>query len=535
MKIKSPPAKTRPVIASIILRASALLALAGIPVHALAQEAGDFNATASPKGTAVFQPDWKNIGEHYQIPEWFKDAKFGIFICWGVYSVPAATNEWYARNMYQRGTPDFRYHVKKYGTQDKFGYKDFIPLFKAEKFDATEWVALFKEAGVKYVIPIAEHHDGFAMYDSDHNPWNSVKMGPKKDIIGLLKTATENAGLIFGLSSHRLENSFFFNGGMTFPSDVQDKSISLYGFRLPGAYPDKPNGVKYTPAVSEDFLKHTHELIDKYQPQLIWFDWTVDHITPAFNKFLAYYYNNALDWKKGVVVNAKKGFPNNVQVSDIERGATNALMKYPWQTDTSVSKRSWGYVRADSTKRPRHIVRNLVDIVSKNGNLLLAIGPKADGTIADGQKKVLLAIGDWLKVNGEAIYGTRPWIKFGEGPTIGKSGAFSDGRETAFTKEDIRFTTKGNVLYAIALNWGDTILIKSLNKKTVADAKLLHASLLGAEGGLQWQQTEEGLRITFPGKQIGDYAYAIKLTFDKPVGAHLEPESVDLPFLHGDP
>ncbi|MDR2863048.1 MAG: alpha-L-fucosidase [Puniceicoccales bacterium] len=495
----------------------------------------DFNATASPKGAAVFQPDWKNIGEHYQIPEWFKDAKFGIFIHWGVYSVPAATNEWYARNMYQHGTPDFRYHVKKYGPQNKFGYKDFIPLFKAEKFDATEWVTLFKEAGAKYVVPVAEHHDGFSMYDSAHNSWNAAKMGPQKDIIGLLKAATESAGLVFGLSTHRLENSFFFNGGMTFPSDVRDKSIGLYGFRLPGDLPGKPKGVKYTPAVSEDFLKHTHELIDKYQPQLIWFDWTVDHITPAFNKFLAYYYNSSLDWGKGVVVNTKKGYPNNVQVSDIERGASKTMMKYAWQTDTSVGKHSWGYTRSESNKPPRQIVRNLVDIVSKNGNLLLNIGPKPDGTITEGQKKVLLAIGGWLKVNGEAIYGTRPWIKFGEGPANSKSGAFSDGRETTFTQEDIRFTTKGNVLYAIALGWGDSILIKSLDKKTLADAKLLGITLLGNDGQLQSQQTDTGLRVTFPGKQVGDYAYVIKLTFDKPVGAHIEPEWVDLPFVHGDP
>jgi alpha-L-fucosidase len=500
--------------------------------------ADDATATvnvASPKGTNVFQPDWKNIGEHYQIPEWFKDAKFGIFICWGVYAVPGVTNEWYARNMYQHGTPDFKHHVQKYGPQDKFGYKDFIPLFKGEKFDAAEWVALFKEAGVKYVIPIAEHHDGFAMYDSAHNPWNSVKMGPKKDIIGLLKTATEDAGLIFGLSSHRLENSFFFNGGMSFPSDVRDKSLSIYGFRLPGDLPNRRNGVKYTPAVSADFLAHTRELIDKYQPQLIWFDWTVDHITPAFNQFLAYYYNSALDWKKGVVVNTKKGYPNNVQVSDIERGATKTMMKYPWQTDTSIGRRSWGYIRFESNKSPRQIVRNLVDIVSKNGNLLLAIGPKPDGTITDGQKEVLLATGQWLKMNGEAIYGTRPWIKFGEGPAQSKSGAFTDNREVAYTSDDIRFTTKGNALYAIALGWNNTILIKSLDKKTIADAKLLDISLLGAVGKLQYEQTDNGLRVTFPEKQVGDYAYAIKLTFDKPVGAHIEPEWVDLPFLHGDP
>ena len=187
----------------------------------------DVMSVESPKGTNVFQDNWENIAENYHFPEWFSDAKFGIFIHWGVYSVPAYGSEWYSRNMYQKGSDEYKHHIETYGPQDKFGYKDFIPMFKAEKFDADEWVKLFKEAGAKYIVPVAEHHDGFAMYNSEHNPWNAVKMGPKRDIIGLLKKAAEKEEIIFGLSSHRLENAWFFNGGMEFPSDVQDTTITL--------------------------------------------------------------------------------------------------------------------------------------------------------------------------------------------------------------------------------------------------------------------------------------------------------------------
>lgn len=186
------------------------------------KESYNIDSVASPKGTEVFHPDWKNIADNYQFPEWFADAKFGIFIHWGPYSVPAYDTEWYSRNMYQKDHHVYKHHIETWGPQDKFGYKDFIPLFKAEKFNAEEWVKLFKEAGAKYIVPVAEHHDGFSMYNSKLNKWNAVNMGPKKDIIGLLKEAIEKEGLIFGLSTHRAENAWFYNGGMKFPSDVQD-------------------------------------------------------------------------------------------------------------------------------------------------------------------------------------------------------------------------------------------------------------------------------------------------------------------------
>jgi alpha-L-fucosidase len=487
----------------------------------------NIDSVASPKGTDVFQPDWDNIANNYQFPEWFVDAKFGIFIHWGVYAVPAFGNEWYPRRMYLEGSREFKHHVETYGEHTKFGYKDFIPMFKAEKFDAEEWVALFKKAGAKYVVPVAEHHDGFSMYDSKLNKWNSVKQGPKKDIIRLLKNAVENEGLIFGLSTHRAENEWFYNGGMTFPSDVQDTTITLYGRRSPEE--------KHSEDFAKEWLAHTYELVNKYKPKLIWFDWTVNNsvLMPYFNKFMAYYYNNALDWGVNVVVNTKQGYPTNIQVWDVERGKSGKMMKFPWQTDTSIGKKSWAYVEGEENKTPEQIVHDLVDIVSKNGSLLLNIGPKADGTISDEQKSVLLSIGEWLNVNGEAIYGTRCWKKFGEGKAESTKGSFTDNTATEYTVNDIRFTTKGNDFYAIVLNWGEEVLVKSLNSEAIADSKILNVQMLGSDEKIEWTQTDEGLKLLFPKTKPCGFAYSFKITFDKRIGEHLGSEASDEVMKHG--
>ncbi|MDR1332533.1 MAG: alpha-L-fucosidase [Tannerella sp.] len=488
----------------------------------------NIDSVASAKGTEVFQPDWDNIATHYRFPEWFVDAKFGIFIHWGAYAVPAFGSEWYPRNMYQKDSREFNHHVATYGEHTRFGYKDFIPMFKAEKFDAVEWATLFREAGAKYVVPVAEHHDGFSMYASDLNRWNAAEMGPEKDIVGLLKQAVEAEGLVFGLSTHRAENAWFYNGGMEFPSDVQDSTITLYGRRYARE--------TYTDDVAKEWLAHTYELIDKYEPKLVWFDWTVNNkvLMPYFNRFMAYYYNNALDWNTQVVVNTKQGYPTSVQVWDVERGKSDKMMKFPWQTDTSVGKKSWSYVDGEENKTPEQIVHDLIDIVSKNGNLLLNIGPKADGTITDEQQSILLSIGKWLKVNGEAIYGTRCWKKFGEGETESTKGSFTDNTATAYTSQDIRFTTKGNDFYAIVLNWGEQdVLVKSLNREAVADSRILKVQMLGSDEEIAWTQTDEGLKLSFPGNKPCEYAYAFKISFDKAVGEHLPSEASDEVMRHG--
>ena len=463
---------------------------------------------ASPKGTEVYKPDSASIANNYVVPEWFRDAKFGIFIHWGAYSVPAFYNEWYASRMYDVGSESYKHHIETYGDHTKFGYKDFIPMLKAEKFDADEWVKLFKESGAKYVVPVAEHHDGFAMYNSVVNKWNSVKMGPKRDVVGEIKEATIKSGLHFGLSYHRCEHSWFYTGGTKFPSDVQDSNYkSLYGECLPR--PDVNNTEGSNEESRAGWLAQIYELVDKYQPELVWFDWMVGlkPFQPVVYKFMAYYYNNALDWKKGVVVNTKGGYGDNIQVDDFERSKSAGAKKYPWQTDTSVGDRSWSYLPNEKYKSPNQIIDEFVDIVSKNGNLLLNVGPKPDGTFPPEVHEILGKIGGWMKVNSEAIYETRPWIIASEGEVITGDNT-SDKSDSPYTAQDICFTTKGNDLYAISLDWNPAgVVIHSIK----GDINVKEVSMLGSDEKLSWKQTKDGLQVSFPEKKPTEFAHVLKI------------------------
>lgn len=464
-----------------------------------------------------FQPNWASL-KAYEIPEWYKDAKFGIFIHWGIYSVPAFGSEWYARNMYQQDSAEFKHHVETYGPQDKFGYKDFIPLFKAEHFDPAAWAALFEESGAKFVMPVAEHHDGFPLYDTALSEWNSVNMGPKRDIIGEIAEAVQKQGLIFTASSHRAEHGWFFDGGRNFPSDVQDPlNDGLYG---PGQPQPKDQGDvdegEVDEAFLEDWLARTCELVDKYKPKIVWFDWWIQTslFKPYLQLFAAYYYNRAAEWGEGVAINYKyEAFEEGTAVFDVERGQLSGIRPQLWQTDTSVSKSSWGYTLNQDYKSVDSLIDDLVDIVSKNGVLLLNIGPKPDGTIPDEEQRILREIGQWLSVNGEAIYGTRPWHTFGEGPTNITEGAFTDTARLAFTGEDIRFTVQGDTLYALALAWpGGTLVVKSLALDAREAGQVTKVNLLGYDAELPFEQTDAGLRVTLPPTQIGSHAFAFKIS-----------------------
>jgi len=339
-----------------------------------------------------YQPTWESL-KKYECPEWFRDAKFGIFIHWGVYSVPAFTNEWYPRNMYLKDTKEYKHQLEKYGPMNEFGYKNFIPMFKAEKFNADDWVELFKKSGAKYIVPVAEHHDGFAMYKTALSKWNAYEMGPKRDIICELAEASRKQGLIFGLSSHRIEHWWFMNGGKKFDSDVLDPEFAdFYG-------PAREQNETPSPEYMNDWLMRNLELVDNYKPQLFWFDWWIEQpaMDPYRKSFASYYYNKGIEWNEGVVINYKNlSFPDGTAVYDIERGSSKATRKYPWQTDTSIGKHSWGYADGEENKTSNEIIDILIDIVSKNGNLLLNIGPKPDGTITQEQQDVLLKIANGL-------------------------------------------------------------------------------------------------------------------------------------------
>jgi alpha-L-fucosidase len=471
-----------------------------------------------------FRPDWESL-QKYDAPEWYRDAKFGIFIHWGAYSVPAFGNEWYPRMMYVKDSTEYKHHIETYGPQDKFGYKDFIPMFKAEHFDATTWAELFKKAGAKYVVPVAEHHDGFAMYDSSVSDWTVAKLGPHRDTTGELAKAVRAAGLHFGLSSHRVEHNFFLGPGRTISSDVNDPQYAmLYGpahtwIMNPGGTPLNNDFTYVSRAWTDDWLARSAELVERYHPDVVYFDWWIGQpsIRANLTRFAAFYYNSSLKYGDHVgVINYKDyAMQDHSGVLDIERGQLGDLRALPWQTDTSVSNKSWGYIKDDTFKSPEFIVHQLIDIVSKNGNLLLNVGPRPDGTIPEEVQQVLLEVGAWLNTNGEAIYGTRPWKIYGEGPTKVTAGTFHDTDTAKYTTEDFRFTTKGDVLYVIGLVWprnGEAVIHSVA--PAVGSEPVYSITLLGGEAKVECDQRADGLRVRLPGNPPAKYAYVLRLTFD---------------------
>jgi alpha-L-fucosidase len=469
-----------------------------------------------------FRPDWTSL-KQYQSPAWYDNAKFGIFIHWGVFSVPAFGSEWYSRNMYQPGSKEYLHHIATYGPQAKFGYKDLVPLFTAPRFDPGAWAKLFREAGARYVVPVAEHHDGFALYDSQLSDWTAVKMGPRRDLIGDLSKAIRAQGLHFGLSSHRAEHNWFFDGGRSFDSDVNDpRYADLYGpaqVRLPGK-DDGDVTNDWTPvsqAWLDDWLARTTELIDRYDPDLIYFDWWIAHPTyrGTLPTMLSYYYNHGAA-KGGVVVNYKLGaFPEGAGTLDIERGQLTGIHPTHWQTDTSVSNASWGYIENDTYKSPTFIIHMLADVVAKNGNLMLNIGPRADGSIPDTERNILLTIGKWLRVNGEAIYDSTPWRTYGEGPTEVVGGTFQDIKTKPYTSEDFRFTVRDGALYAIELGWpqGGEAVIHSLKPADGVRA----VTLLANGRKVPFEQRDDGLHLRLPAKPVGEHAWVYRIELSTPI------------------
>lgn len=454
-----------------------------------------------------YKDTWESLSQ-YQVPRWFRKSKFGIFIHWGVYSVPAFGSEWYSRNMYMEGSKEYEHHIKTYGKHKDFGYKDFIPMFTAEEFDAHKWTRLFQAAGAKYVVPVAEHHDGFQMYKSEISKWNSWEMGPKIDYLNALKKCTEEKGMDFGASSHRFEHWFFMGHGKEFDSDVKEP-MERGDFYWP-AMPEGDHGDLFsTPAPSrefiEDWLVRTCEIIDNYQPKVLYFDWWIQHssLKKSLQKLAAYYYNRAVQWGQEVVICYKyDAFLFGTALPDIERGQFAELKEYAWQTDTAIALNSWCYTENNKFRSSEELIQDLIDIVSKNGNLLLNVGPKADGTFSRDDERILLEIGDWLNVNGEAIYDSSPWRIYGEGPTRIVEGAFADSFKKNFTSQDIRFTTAHGNLYVIALKAADdgVYCIKSLGiqdpgKEAHFSGIIDQVSVLGYDGSVRFERLEEGLKI----------------------------------------
>ncbi len=491
---------------------------------------------ALPIPAGPYAPNWDSLRTHYEVPAWLRDGKFGIFLHWGLYAIPGRGSEWYPRHMY--ATPAIiDWHRQKFGPQDQFGYKDFIPLFKAEKFNATAWVDLFKRAGAKYVMPVAEHHDGFAMYDSALTRWNAKQMGPHRDLLGELADATRVAGLVFCLSNHRMENWDFMYPAAGLKTDLFDPAYAdFYGPPQPHAEKPQPGEVfegkaaHQSPAFLEEWLRRNQELVDKYRPQMVFFD---NGVNPrAFDdvklRFAAYYYNRAATWGLAATVTTKADAYLAGTVKDYERGRPTGISEQFWQCDTSIAHNSWGYIDGLILRNAGELIRELVDCVSKNGAYLLNLAPRADGTIPEDQQLRLLQMGEWLRVNGEAIYGSQPWFKFGEGPTEEKVNEKNPGRGitdamlVSFTPQDMRFTIKDSnhdtgtyTLYATLFAWpaDGTVTITSLATDAPGTAGAIESvALLGSSQPLKFTRTAAGLVVQLPPWRPSDFANVLKIT-----------------------
>ena len=462
-----------------------------------------------------FQPTWESLKTH-QDPKWFDDAKFGIYFHWGVLSVPAFDTEWYSRNMYRPGSIANKHHIEKWGPVEKFGYKDFIPMFKAEKFDPDDWAQLFVASGARFAGPVAEFADGFSMWDSQLNEWNAAKMGPKIDVVGALERAIRKQGLKFITTfHHHFQWAWFptFNKNL----DAGDPKYSgLYGPVVSEAAWNFKEKVIYPPSFCRQWEAKIHEVIDKYSPDVLWFDARMGEIPEEYRLgFLAYYYNKAIDWKRDVAVIYKmQDLQPGTGILDFERGRMAKTTPFKWVNDDPINWNSWSYAENADYKSADRLVDELVDIVSKNGNLLLNIDPRPDGTIPEPTRERLLEIGKWLKLNGEAIYGTRPWEIFGEGPTKVVEGSFGEKKIKDFTAEDIRFTRKDNTLYAIILDWpaGSTKIESLKEGQSLWFGRIRSVKMLGINKHLKWKQDSNGLTVQMPGEKPCKYAYVLKIS-----------------------
>ncbi|MBA7658401.1 hypothetical protein ES703_66352 [subsurface metagenome] len=479
----------------------------------------------------TYEPTWESLRTH-TTPRWLQDAKFGIYTHWGVYSVPACgpNGSWYPYNMYREGTEQYKYHVETYGPPSKFGYKDFIPMFKAEKFDAEEWAELFKKAGAQFAGPVGEHHDGFCMWDSQLTDWNAMRMGPKKNVVGELENAIRAQGMRFMIALHHAENWWFFPHWRKEFDTSDPQYVGLYGpLHNQDWAREKPESQSLfqewslQDKPSKDFLEKwlakIHEVIDKYQPDMLWFDFALGFVPEKYRRdFLAYYYNKEKEWGKEVIVTYKDHhLVPGTAVVDLELGRMGELTYHDWITDTSVDDQgAWSYVQEAGFKTVKTLVHNLIDNVSKNGYLLLNVGPKPNGEIPKQAKECLLGIGKWLDVNKEAIYGTVPWIEYGEGPTqMKKTGPFSEQQEVEYTAQDIRFTAKGNVLYAICLGWPEKqVTIKAL--KRLYESEISSVMMLGVNKELKWSITKDGLVVERPEEKPCGHAYVLKIKRSDP-------------------
>jgi len=446
-----------------------------------------------------FAPTYESLAR-YRYPDWFRDAKLGIWAHWGPQSVPMF-GDWYARHMYRQGHKQYQDHLEHYGHPSRAGWKDVIPLWKAEKWDPARLMALYKKAGARYFVSMGVHHDNFDLWDSKYHRWNAVQMGPHRDVVGDWQKAAKAAGLPFGVSEH-LGASFTWwqesHGSDTegpqagVPYDGKDSQYAdLYH---PPAAPGDKEWYSANPAWHREWFARIQDLVDHYQPDLLYTDGGVPFANETGRSLIAHLYNASAARHGGrpEVVYTCKQESKGMWVQDVERGVLKGVSEHPWQTDTSIG--DWFYNRDWKYRPVQWVIHMLVDVVSKNGNLLINVVQRPDGSLDPEVEQMLAQLADWTAINGEAIYGTRPWRTYGEGKVQAEGGAFKE--DAAFTADDVRFTTKGDTLYALALGWpAKSLTIRALG---TAAGKVASVRLLGHDGRIEWTQDAAGLRISVP-------------------------------------
>ena len=485
-------------------------------------------ATAStvslPIASGQFQPTMESL-TNYHCPQWFRDAKFGIWAHWGPQAVPM-DGDWYARQMYQQGHPQYKDHLEHFGHPSTNGYKDIIPLWKAEKWDPDRLMALYKRAGAKYFVSMGSHHDNFFLWNSSLHRWNAANMGPHRDVVGTWQKAAQKNGLKFGVSEHLGASFTWFQD-----SHKSDKTGPLAGVPYDGAdskyedlyhFPAEPGDTGWystNPRWHQMWFNEIKELVDNYHPDLLYTDGGVPFGNEVGRSMIAHLYNSNAGQHGGKVqaVYTCKQKSEGRWIEDLERGVMPGINPYPWQTDTSIG--DWFYNRNWKFRPVSWTIHMLADIVSKNGNLLLNVVQRPDGSLDPEVEQMLNELADWISIHGEAIYSTRPWLVYGEGSVRTKGGHFHE--DFKYTAKDIRFTTKGNTLYAIALGWPEDgkLLVKSL--ASTGSGKITKVSLLGSKQKLSWTRTPQGLEVTLPAQRLSPYTCGLRIN-----GADLKPAPI---------
>jgi alpha-L-fucosidase len=535
---------------------------ASVPAVWLAQHAAAFFSGDDLQiADGPFQPNWDSL-EQYKTPDWYRNAKFGIWAHWGPQCEPEF-GDWYAREMYMEGNGKYKYHVEKYGHPSEFGFKDVINKWKAEAWNPEELLELYKNAGAKYFMALANHHDNFDLYNSKYHNWNSTKIGPKKDLVGGWAKAARKQGLHFGVSVHAAHAWSWYetaqrsdkNGpkaGVPYDGKLTKKDgkgkwwegldpQELYAQNHALSKESSDNAVIHAQwdwgagvsvpdkAYCEKFFKRTIDLIDKYDPDVVYFDDTVLPLYPISDvglKIAAHLYNKSIKTKGSLqaVINGKilNEQQRKCMVWDIERGQSNNIEPLPWQTDTCIG--SWHYNKPifdnHRYKSAKTVIHTLVDVVSKNGNLMLSVPVKGNGNIDSDERKIVEEIGRWMKANSESIYDTRPWTIFGEGPALENTAplsaqGFNEGKGKPMEAQDIRFVVKGDVLYATVMGWPENgkVLIKNLGSNSQHyKKKISKVELISTKQALAFEQTADGLLVSFPENRPAEfYANALKV------------------------